>query len=314
MFLVQFTIPSGTTVNANNDGTTYSRIYIEFPTVDSNGGPLFANNLGGYTVTGEMMGCFFFFPNSSYVTAATGRLQCRMILSEVTGDPVRVEVINHNAFSGSSRYMMFYIAKVFNPAVAVTSVPISLRIDHISVANNAITKIFYDTFDLFLNSQPPATANNQNLNCDAYTGQILYSGQVNGQGWFRFYPYLASGSVSNGYWYVLDVTNDFKPLMQSPSYCYGSATCMYMPEINYLAVYTFYQTPETRMYVQFPPAISQTTTYMIAKVWYQSRFVGFHTINFDTNCWNNIIGQLNSMSLSTSSNIGWDPNMGAKKI
>jgi hypothetical protein len=39
-------------INAFNDGTTYSRIYIEFPTVDSLGNTLFANNLGGYQKTG----------------------------------------------------------------------------------------------------------------------------------------------------------------------------------------------------------------------------------------------------------------------
>jgi hypothetical protein len=41
-----------TGINANNHGTTYSRIFIEFPTVDSNGNPLFANDLKGYTSTG----------------------------------------------------------------------------------------------------------------------------------------------------------------------------------------------------------------------------------------------------------------------
>ena len=32
--------------------TTYSRIFIDFPTIDTLGNPLFANNLGGYTKTG----------------------------------------------------------------------------------------------------------------------------------------------------------------------------------------------------------------------------------------------------------------------
>jgi len=52
MFYVQFETPIGDTVNANNHGSTYSRIFIEFPTVDSNGNPLFAGNLGGYTSSG----------------------------------------------------------------------------------------------------------------------------------------------------------------------------------------------------------------------------------------------------------------------
>jgi len=51
MFNIQFEI-NAQTINANNDATLYSRIYIEFPTVDSAGNPLFASNLGGYTQTG----------------------------------------------------------------------------------------------------------------------------------------------------------------------------------------------------------------------------------------------------------------------
>jgi hypothetical protein len=80
MFYVQFEVDS-TTVNANNHATLYSRIYIEFPTVDSRGNPLFANNLGGYTKTGELVGCFFDTWSTYYVTSATGRLQCRLIMS-----------------------------------------------------------------------------------------------------------------------------------------------------------------------------------------------------------------------------------------
>lgn len=51
MFNIQFTLGS-TAINANNHGTLYSRIYIEFPTVDSNGNALFASDLKGYTKTG----------------------------------------------------------------------------------------------------------------------------------------------------------------------------------------------------------------------------------------------------------------------
>jgi hypothetical protein len=51
MFYIQFQIGSQA-VNANNNGVTYSRIYVEFPTVDSNNNPLFAKDLGGYRKTG----------------------------------------------------------------------------------------------------------------------------------------------------------------------------------------------------------------------------------------------------------------------
>jgi hypothetical protein len=79
-------------INANNDATKYSRIFIEFPTLDSQNVALFANNLGGYTKTGEYVGCYFSYVNAYYVAAAVSnnKLKCRLILSEVSGDPVRV--------------------------------------------------------------------------------------------------------------------------------------------------------------------------------------------------------------------------------
>lgn len=51
MFYIRFAMGS-TAINANNHGSLYSRIYIEFPTVDSNGNALFTSDLKGYTKTG----------------------------------------------------------------------------------------------------------------------------------------------------------------------------------------------------------------------------------------------------------------------
>ncbi len=84
------------------------------------------------------MGCAFDTWTNNYVGSATSRLMCRLIISEVPGDPVQVEIINHGSFSGSYRFMRLWIAKVFNPAVAVTSVPISIRINHVALSTNDI--------------------------------------------------------------------------------------------------------------------------------------------------------------------------------
>lgn len=89
MFDIQFEV-DGTAFNANNHGTTYSRIFIEFPTVDSNNNLLFAKDLGGYANTGDIVGCAWNTWSSGYVTAATSRLLCRLIMSEVPGEPTRV--------------------------------------------------------------------------------------------------------------------------------------------------------------------------------------------------------------------------------
>jgi len=158
MFNVIFTVGT-TAVNPNNHATTYSRIYLEFPTVDSNGNALFANDLKGYTKTGEIVGCSFNNWDSYMVgrASSTDRLKCRLIKSEVIGDPVRVEIINHNSFSDNNHRMQLWIAKIFNPAVAVTSIPISIKIDHVMVSNNNVFELYYDTFEVFMNSQNPPT-------------------------------------------------------------------------------------------------------------------------------------------------------------
>ena len=156
--------------------------------MDSNGGTLFANNLGGYTKTGEIMGCAFnTWDNYFMVNNGVDRLKCRLILSEVPGDPVRVEIINHAAFSGSRYYMTVWIAKVFNPTVAVTSVPISIKIDHITVSNNNILPIYYDTFDVFMNSQTPSPTGNYTYGCQD-SSTLFFNGAINTINYVRLYP------------------------------------------------------------------------------------------------------------------------------
>ena len=66
--------------------------------------------------------------------------------------------------------MQVWIAKIYNPTAAVTSVPISIRIDHIQVSTNHIYEMYYDTFDLFMNSQNPPTATNVVNDCQDTCG------------------------------------------------------------------------------------------------------------------------------------------------
>ena len=83
-------------------------------------------------MTGEYVGCSFYYVNSAsnFVKQASGAdyMKCRLIKSEVDGQPTRVEIINHDAFTSANRWMTVYIAKIFNPLIAVTSVPITVSI------------------------------------------------------------------------------------------------------------------------------------------------------------------------------------------
>lgn len=75
---------------AYSDGTKYARILLEFPTVDALGNSLFAADLGGYTKNGEYVGCYMFPYTNPYVDSNTDNLRCRLIKSEVPGEPAIV--------------------------------------------------------------------------------------------------------------------------------------------------------------------------------------------------------------------------------
>lgn len=138
MFTFELQVNSNAYPRAYADGTQYSRILFEFPTVDALGNALFEDNLGGYTNTGEYVGCYMYPYTNPYIDSPGNDFRCRLIKSEVTGDPVIVEVINHRAFSNSQYRLKVRMAKIFNPANAVASIPFSVKIVHVTVATNHV--------------------------------------------------------------------------------------------------------------------------------------------------------------------------------
>ena len=90
MFTFEFEVNSNSYPPASADGTTYSRILVEFPTVDALGNRLFADDLGGYTRTGELVGCYMSPYTSPYVDSPGDNLRCRLVKSEVAGEPAVV--------------------------------------------------------------------------------------------------------------------------------------------------------------------------------------------------------------------------------
>ena len=101
--------------------------------------------------------------------------------------------------------MEIYIGKIWNPATAVKSVEIGVRIDHVANGSNRVIELYHDTFELFLDPQskvsPGLLANSMDLN----TNQFFTTGQdvtdING------YLYLTSQSfgipVSGSYYFVI---------------------------------------------------------------------------------------------------------------
>lgn len=73
-----------------------------------------------------------------YVDSDTNNLKCRLIKSEVAGEPAIVEVLNCGAFSGSQYRMKIRMARIYNPSRAVISIPMSVKINHVVVSTNDV--------------------------------------------------------------------------------------------------------------------------------------------------------------------------------
>lgn len=83
MWMIDFTVWSSSYPPSSTNGATYSRILIEFPTVDSLGNSVFQNALGGYSNTGDPVGCFFNTTTAAYMNAVSTStpMTCRLIKS-----------------------------------------------------------------------------------------------------------------------------------------------------------------------------------------------------------------------------------------
>lgn len=86
-------------------------------------------------------------------------------MSEVTGEPTTVEIINHRSFYSSRYTLKVYMARIFNPTVAVTSVPITVRINHVTTSNNNVEELYEDTYDVFMNTLAATPATDTSATC-----------------------------------------------------------------------------------------------------------------------------------------------------
>ncbi len=78
----------------------------------------------------ERVGCAFLNGAQYVVAEATRLLECRLIPPEITGAPVKVEVINFDTFSSSLDSLGLFIFKVWNPASAFNSFEIKVKINN----------------------------------------------------------------------------------------------------------------------------------------------------------------------------------------
>jgi hypothetical protein len=214
-------------------------------------------------------------------------------MSEVPGEPARVEIINHNSFSGNYVYMRLWIAKVFNPAAAVTSVPISIKIDHVAVTTNDITELYYDTFHLFMNSQSNSPTVFQTSSCRDVCNCDIFSSEINNRNSFLFYTNsLGSFDANIGFFYAIDMTSALTPRSLQDEWnnndCHSSYYyyCLSFPDINYFIIKSkSHNAYRMYLHLQTTGALSQATTNLVAKVWYNQRYRGTHTLQLSQACW-----------------------------
>lgn len=88
-------------ISAVNSHATGGNIHIKFPTIDPMGNPMFDLNLGGYSKSGDDVGCRFITTGAGII-APTASLRCRLIKSETIGHPAIVEIINFNAMAAGT--------------------------------------------------------------------------------------------------------------------------------------------------------------------------------------------------------------------
>ena len=300
MWMIDFTVSSSNYPPSSTSGSAYSRIIVEFPTVDSLGNTVFQSALGGYSNTGDPVGCYFNTTNANYMSTVSSStpMTCRLIKSEVAGENARVEILNHNSFSSSVTSMKVYIAKIFNPSVFTPSVNISVSITQMTVGTNNVNELYYDTFTVFMNTQTYAPAADVNEYVSNTQDYFQNSRDVGDTGFLNLFTQSTTIDASTGYYYVVQLPWNFTVLNhEATTTFYGCNLlwhfqCMTFPEINYIVVQSYSNQSYIQPYVIFPPSLSQTATTYYNLVWASNRYIGRVVTTLSPTRWNEIYGVL----------------------
>ena len=204
--------------------------------------------------------------------------------------------------------MEIYIGKIWNPATAVKSVEIGVRVDHVANGSNRVIELYHDTFELFLDPQskvsPGLLANSMDLN----TNQFFTTGQdvtdING------YLYLTSQSfgipVSGSYYFVIKLppylqvqNNQVAPTSFFDCSPMSFVWCISLPEINYVIVNSRVNGSIFKPYLTHNPmSISQVSSYFYSDVWEDRRYVGTVTYDISPTRWLQIQGAITLNSIT----------------
>lgn len=248
-------------IPAYNDGANPARIYIGFPTINSNNDIVFASDLGFTGIKeGDILPCFFETASGFVGPISGSSMQCKISKSYVNNYYVWIEIVNFVSIPAGGLFRVI-IGKIMNPGLKQIDINFVLKINRLD-NTNVQTPIYYTTYNMFIDMVASSITNRNELNSSTIFFEAGASvGDTNK--FFNISPYSAGSFLENDWW-IVDLDTQF-PLSgnifncQKPFYQY----CIIYPTINWLAVKIGNGTliPLQPFISQLPLSISRVDTY-----------------------------------------------------
>lgn len=249
-------------VPAYNDATAPGRIYIGFPTQDSNSNPVFDNNLGFSTGIGTEVPCWFNNNTGLYVQQISTvlPLTCRLRPSSGAPTPVWVEIINFQSFPANGN-MQLVMGKITNPTTVNVDINFILKINTRNPTTETESPLYEGQHNMFIDMRTPSIT----LASETNSASTMFEpGAKVGDTdkYFIVTPYTP-GTFSSGDWFIVDMDPNFQ-LTKTVDNCLSGfyLTCIVFPTVNWLAVQIGNGTiiPLYQHVEKLPLSISRTDT------------------------------------------------------
>lgn len=306
MFTFEFELFSGDYLDFSEvfNGATYSRIFVDFPTVDKNGDPVFAQGMG---LTDNKVGCSV-YQLSGYVVGLTANpITCRYLPHERTNGNNVVEIYNHIQFTGATRKMLIKMAGMRNPASALTSITFTMRMNRVTRSTNQEEELYRDSFELFADLKAAVSSASEAWS-NAYLTPVFRSNfdVQDTQGYFSLRPYAPGRSASDKFYFVLPMPSNLQVYAEEQigSVALSSASCDWVdtfPEINWAIAFCLNNNPVVRVYyVVGPTGIPAGATTINAQTWLSEgqlgRYLSEVVYTVSASYWNELVDTITSVS------------------
>jgi hypothetical protein len=215
-----------------------TRLFLDLPTVDSQGNPVFPRGLG-YQATGDKLGCWISSAAGMVVAAIpTVPVECRLLYPGKPSSQNSVEITNLAAFTAATPKLQVMIAGIRNPATEVTSARLALRAVTYQPSNQP-SELYYGEYHLFLGSFTPGAIPTvphitPALNDFFQNATFVQSATTS----IELQAYLPSSASVLGSFYYLFPVPALLPLtngqLAAPFLACGCLFCVSFPELNWV--------------------------------------------------------------------------------